>query len=284
GGARGGRRRLRGFLFGRRGAPGRRDDGAARRLRAAGRRRARLREDDPRREDRPARLRAAPERCPGDRRGRRRPGLRWRGRRVARGPRRAGRRRREADHARPGDRRRERRSALVAGPVERGRRRRADPGAAGRRGRRRRVRVRRPVGEVRRADPRARRPDRVVHVVAEARAAQARHEPRRVRLLRSPVRHRRPRLDHPRAVDERAGIRGRRAQARGGDQARERADDLPRDVLEPAARAGRRAGVGRQGRARAVRGHRGAGRDLSDRAAPRRRRDGGRVRRRLPAV
>ncbi len=73
------------------------------------------------------------------------------------------------------------------------------------------------------------------------RAAQARHRPRRVRLLRRALRHHGRRRRDPVADDAGAALRRRGGKADRADPARAREGDLPRELDQPEARAADRA-------------------------------------------
>ena len=78
--------------------------------------------------------------------------------------------------------------------------------------------------------------------------AQARHRPRRARLLRRPLRHRGRRHGDPGELDAGSGVGGRGRPARAHDPLRGRVDDLPRELGEPEAHARDRSRGGRAGR------------------------------------
>ena len=283
----------------RRAARGGGDDHRGRRLGARGRRRRGRGRAGPGAEHRPARVRAAAQRR--RRRGGRRAGLRQRRRprrldrrgRLRQRQRRRGRRPRRR-RARPaagrggGGRGRRVRPALVARPAQRrgrGRRDRTPPG-------RRRPGPPAPLrGNAERylGAPAAARPrHRPLHRRGPAGAAQAGHRPRRLRLLRPPLRDRGRRRGDPLADDPGAalgqGPRRAGADDRGGAGQR----DLPGELAEPEAGRGDRRPDRRLGRAHPLRRLARPG-GLARRHLPRdgggeRRRDGRRLQRRERAM
>ena len=240
-------------------AAGRRDHHAGRRPGPPGRGRPGVgRRHAPARR-RPPRLRAASERRRRGRQGGSRVPLGRRGRRLARrrdhGCRR-GRRGRDADRLRPAARRR---PALVAGPAERGAGARDDPDAAhrARPGRPGDLPAERGPGDRLAGTPRP--ADRGVRPPGPARQAQGRHDPRRARLLRAPLRERGRGCGDPVPLHAGPGV-GRRCGAAGrADPPRGGGGRVPRELGEPGHREGDRARGGRPDRRRAVRGETYAG-------------------------
>ena len=236
-GRRPGRGRLRdGAGDGRRPA-GRGDDDAARRTSRARSAATRPGRPAPAAQHRPARLRAAPQRRARRRRRGRRAGSAAAG--STTGSTRSSRTRAPTApvlaRRRGGAAPRRRRPALVARPAQRRR------GRAGRRRGTSRRTSRRPTApaSARRAAAYApacgapRRGHRPLHRARPARAAQARHRPRRVRLLRRALRPRGRRRRDPVADDPGAAVGGRARAPDGPRPPRGRARGLPRGSVDP---------------------------------------------------
>src|SRR5581483_3933696 len=110
-------------------------------------------------------------------------------------------------------------------------------------------------GPVRASPASARRDDRALLRAGAEGGAQARHEPRRVRLLRRALRDHGDRRGHPFADDGGAAVRGRRRTARRIDRARAREGDLPGELDQLSARRRDRARDGCDRVVPPLRGH-----------------------------
>ena len=119
-------------------------------------------------------------------------------------------------------------------------------------------------------------------------AAQARLRPRRVQLLRAPLRHHRDRRGDPVADDAGAGLGRRHRRSRARRAPRARARDLPRELAQPETGRADRARDGRAGGLHALRRHarpeRLARRDVPLDGGSERRRHGARLHRGRPRV
>src|SRR5207248_3276425 len=114
----------------------------------------------------------------------------------------------------------------------------------------------------------ARRRAQVVLRKDPATRAEARHRPRRLRLLRAPLRAPRRRRRNPVADDAGATVRRRDGAARRADPPRARAGCLPRELAQPQPRRDDRPGDRRPLRPHALRRHARAG-GLARRDVPR---------------
>src|SRR5215210_8094652 len=145
-------------------------------------------------------------------------------------------------------------AALVAGPARRDGRGGEDPGRARPGGSRRAIALRRRRAALPGGPAPPRPLDRPLHRDDPARPAQARHDPRRARRLRAPLRAGGHRDRDPVALDPRPGVGGPDGGARPDAAPRARAGGVRRELRAPRRRAGDRPRGRRARRAAAVGG------------------------------